>query len=323
MTTPLRFRPIYKSVLWGGRRLESRLGRRLPPAEPIGESWELVDFDDAATGRTWSSVIDNGRFAGRTLREAVRESPELIYGPGRPAAPYPLLVKFIDARQNLSVQVHPDEDAARRLGRGARPKTECWFILDAEPGAAIYRGVKPGVGADELRRAALDGTMEPLLIREPVAPGEMYFVPAGTVHAIGAGVMLAEVQQASDTTYRLWDWNRVDPVTGKPRELHLDAALQCLADRPPPPVGRLPEGRTSARLVDCPAFRVQRERHNEGHGHRMGPGPEVWICLGGRARLGIDDGEPLHIRAGDTVMLPGGGLRVLDEVDGLDVLMVN
>jgi mannose-6-phosphate isomerase len=324
MPYPMRFRPIYKTVIWGGRRLETLLNRRLPEGGPVGESWELADFDDPATGAVHSSVIDNGPLAGRTLREAIAAHPREILGDGRPAGPFPLLIKYIDARKNLSVQVHPDESSAARIGRGARPKTECWFILDAEPGAAIYRGLKPGTTPETFRNAVRDGAAAELMVRETVRPGGMYFVPAGTVHAIGAGVVLAEVQQASDTTYRLWDWNRVDPFTGKGRELHLDAGLEAIRwDAVPPAPTRCDEG-AFAELVRCEHFRVGRRRL-DGHAPRDGDGrprPQVWMCLSGRARLHWPGAPATELAAGDTVLLPAAepGRVAVEVIEPLDVL---
>jgi mannose-6-phosphate isomerase len=330
MPYPLRLRPIYKSVMWGGRRMETHLGRRLPVEDPVGESWELADFDDPATGKTYSSTIDNGPLKGRTLREAIAEYPEAILGPGRRPEPFPLLIKYIDARENLSVQVHPDEAAAARIGEGARPKTECWFILHAEPGACIYRGLAEGTTPEVFRRAVEEGTLQRHLIREEVRPGEMYFVPAGTVHAIGAGVLLAEVQQASDTTYRLWDWNRTDPKTGKARELHIERGLAAVDwnRRPPPPSRRSAED--AGTLVECLHFNVGYWRKADGGGEgkprprgQTRPGrPEVWVCLEGGGRVHWPGGETLTFGRNDTLLLPPGGSFELEVHSPLEVLHV-
>lgn len=195
---PLKLVPRLLGKPWGGRRMETVLRRSLAIAGPVGESWEVYDRDGS------SSEVANGPLAGRRLAEL------------RGAAPFPLLVKILDATQTLSVQVHPDAEAAARFGGEA--KSECWFVLHAEPGARVFRGLRDGCTHEELAEALRRGDVEGCLHSFAVKPGDTIFVPAGTVHSIGAGVVLAEVQQNSDTTYRLHDW-------GRPRELHVREAL--------------------------------------------------------------------------------------------------
>ncbi len=227
---PLTFEPIFKERIWGGRRIETVLGKHLPSDKPIGESWEISDHG------TSCSVVSNGHLRGESLRELISQSAEQLlgaaalprlaqYGP----APFrfPLLVKWIDARKKLSVQVHPP-DGHPRLPPGEQGKTECWFVADAEPGAEIYLGLRRGIDRAALLHELHRGTVDRCLNVFPAQPGDFYFVPAGTPHAIGAGVLLAEIQQTSDTTYRLFDWNRVDPSTGRPRELQIEAAIDSI-----------------------------------------------------------------------------------------------
>ena len=214
--SPLLFKSVYQSYLWGGRRLPESLGRRDAPAEgPVAESWEISDRADGM------SVVADGPFAGRSLRSLVESQRAEIIGASPAGEVFPLLIKLIDARETLSVQVHPD-DAAARQGMG-EAKSEAWYILRADPGACVYRGLKAGVTVEQAERALTDGSLAGLLERVPVAPGDIIYVPGGTVHAIGAGCLLLEVQQNSNTTYRIFDWNRVGP-DGKPRALHLDEA---------------------------------------------------------------------------------------------------
>ncbi len=207
LTYAAKLEPRYLVKPWGGRRIETVLRRPLPVPGKIGESWEVHDRDGA------SSVVSTGRLAGRTLAE--------LRGP----RPFPLLVKILDATERLSLQVHPDAEAAERH-RG-EPKTECWFVLHAEPGARVWRGLREGCTRPELEAALLGGDPEPCLHSFEVRAGNTVFVPAGTPHAIGAGVLLAEVQENSDTTWRLHDWGRTDE-SGRARELHVAQALDAI-----------------------------------------------------------------------------------------------
>lgn len=218
---PLAFVPQLVARVWGGDALKSRA--RWPqeaPAEPVGESWEISDEDGALTLTT----------EGWSLRELMRAHREALVGAAfEPTHPdrFPLLLKLIDAQQDLSVQVHPDDDHAARQRPGALGKTECWYVLDAAPGALIYRGLESGTTPERLAAAARAGDMSGVLHRFTPRPGDAVFVPAGTLHAIGAGVRLVEIQQTSDITYRVYDWNRVG-MDGRPRELHLDRALEVI-----------------------------------------------------------------------------------------------
>jgi mannose-6-phosphate isomerase len=228
---PLRFKPIFKSAIWGGRRL-AQMFPHAPAEGPIGESWVLSDQGDNA------SAVADGPLAGTTLRELMRDRGEELVGPSFVHHnAFPLLLKFIDAALPLSVQVHPDDELAQRLEGQAHGKTEAWIVMHAEPGSRIYAGLRAGVDGAQLERAIAEGKAEEVLHSfEPNPAGDCVFLPAGTVHALGGGITVFEVQQTSDTTYRLFDWNRVDAKTGRPRELHLKQALLC-ADYDRGPVG--------------------------------------------------------------------------------------
>jgi mannose-6-phosphate isomerase len=218
---PLRFEPILRQLIWGGRRLGTVLHKAIGSESDYAESWELSDYQDRV------SVVSDGPLAGTTLRELVRSRGDELLGPamGR-REQFPLLVKFIDANENLSVQVHPDDEEARRLA-GDSGKTEAWVILAAEPESAIYAGLEAGVGPADLNEAIQSGNVEPLLHRFEAKPGDSILIEAGTVHAIGAGVLLVEIQQMSDATFRVYDWNRVGP-DGKPRQLHIRQAMESI-----------------------------------------------------------------------------------------------
>lgn len=217
---PFFFQPLFKEVVWGGQRLRTLLDKPIDPQRAIGESWELVDLPQD------QSVVTNGPLAGRTLGDLREQYGAALMGSARLLdGRFPVLVKYIDAHQTLSVQVHPDEVVAKELG--GRPKSECWYILSATPGAKLYVGLKEHVTRAQLLEALATNTVETLLHHRPVHAGDFVPIPSGTVHAIGEGIVLLEIQQASDTTYRLYDWGRVG-LDGKPRALHLDQSLRCI-----------------------------------------------------------------------------------------------
>jgi mannose-6-phosphate isomerase len=214
---PLTFEPRLKPRVWGGRTLATLYGKPLPSPEPIGESWEITDRPGD------ESVIANGPFAGRTLRWLMDHDAAGVMGaaPPAPGGRFPLLCKILDAREKLSLQVHPP---AAPLGE---PKTEMWYIVQADPGAELYVGLRRGVGREQFERALQDGTVADCFHRIPVRAGDTMFLPSGRVHAIGAGLVIFEIQQNSDTTFRVFDWNRVG-LDGKPRELHLTESLHSI-----------------------------------------------------------------------------------------------
>jgi mannose-6-phosphate isomerase len=257
----LTFEPIYKSMPWGGARLPGFLGvpvgPPLAPGDPVGEAWVLSDVEGN------SSRVAAGPQRGRTLRELIAEFPRELFGDAGPPADgkFPLLLKFIDARQELSVQVHPDDALAERLrGAGQRGKTEAWVVLAAGPDSRIYAGFRPGITAGDFRAAMATGTTPETLHNFAPNPGDAVFLEAGTVHAIGANVLLFEVQQTSDITYRLYDWGRVDAKTGRSRELHVEDGLTCanFAAGPCHPVAGTPTADGRERLVECRHFTLHR-----------------------------------------------------------------
>ncbi len=219
----IHFQPIYQTRVWGGRTLESRFGRELPDGEnPYGESWEISAREEA------DSPVVGGCYDGRTLTElwADPASRAAIFGPEAPADErFPLLAKILDARDRLSIQVHPPQPVADELG--GEPKTEVWYIADAEEGAELYVGVKGGVTADGFRQALEDGSAEQAVhVLRPQA-GDYIFIESGRLHAIGAGLLIYEIQQNSDTTYRVYDWGRLG-LDGQPRQLHVEESMRCI-----------------------------------------------------------------------------------------------
>jgi mannose-6-phosphate isomerase len=218
---PLRFEPIFKRLIWGGRRLATVLRKPIGEGSQYAESWEISDH------RADVSRVADGPFAGSTLRDLIRFHGEELFGSAiGPRDQFPLLVKFIDAHQHLSVQVHPDDARGRRLAND-NGKTETWVILHADSGSKIYAGLKPGTTRGDLAAAIETGAVESLLHSFPARKGDCILIPAGTVHAIGEGVVLAEFQQMSDATFRLHDWNRVG-ADGNPRPLHIEESLESI-----------------------------------------------------------------------------------------------
>jgi mannose-6-phosphate isomerase len=218
---PLTFHPIFKERVWGGREIEKLYGKKLPPGKYVGESWEISDRPND------ESVIANGSLAGKSLRWLMENFSHEILGDANPAGEnrFPLLIKILDAREKLSLQVHPPASKAAELK--GEPKTEMWFIADAAPDAELFVGLKRGVTRGEFEKKIQTGEIAECIHRVTVRAGDAMFLPSGRVHAIGAGLVIFEIQQNSDTTYRVFDWNRVG-LDGKPRELHVAQSLASI-----------------------------------------------------------------------------------------------
>ncbi len=308
MPPPLIFQPIFREKVWGGRRLADRLGKPLPEGVRIGESWELADLPDSIPGGR--SMIANGPWRGRTLREILHEQREWLIGSAEltEEGGFPLLIKYLDAQENLSVQVHPDADYVREHPE-AHLKSEAWVVIDAEPGAVIYKGLKPGVTEADLRAHVGTPAIREDLIAIPARPGACHYLPSGTVHALGAGVLVAEVQTPSDTTFRIDDWGRTD------REMHLEEALACIrfgrderfsGRAAPPPIDVGPT--RTEELVRTVYFEIERITMREaGLLEIVTSGmPEVWMILSGSGRVEAS-GEPMiSLEPGRTMLIPAG-----------------
>lgn len=246
LTQPLSFTPIFQERVWGGRRLESLFGKALPPAAKIGESWEIVDRAEA------QSVVAGGALAGRTLHELWTEQRAEIFGEIAPSDRFPLLIKLLDAQDVLSLQVHPPADVAEDLG--GEPKTECWYIADAAPGAELFVGLRRGATRARVEQALHTGGLEQQVHRVAARAGDTMFLPSGRMHAIGAGYVIFEIQQNSDTTYRIYDWDRVDE-NGVGRKLHVEESLRSIDFDDFEPGLAQPAGET---LVRDPLFRIDK-----------------------------------------------------------------
>ncbi len=291
---PLKFEPIFRHYMWGGHKLREVLGKQTPEGKRTAESWELADLPEA------KSVIKNGPLAGKTLAEALVKYGKEIMGRDDYSGPFPLLIKFLDAQDILSVQVHPDAAACRRLGKGDL-KTECWYIISAEPGAIIYKGLKKGTTKEEFVRAIDNGTVAELLAKVEVKAGECHFLPAGTVHSMGPGILAAEIQTPSDTTFRVFDWNRVDDE-GRGRPLHIKEALETIhfgVSEDEIPVT------TTGRLVDCEYFKVDKEQQEKNVKVNLSKGTmRVLIILAGNGTITGAESEAVEFNKGNTVLIP-------------------
>jgi mannose-6-phosphate isomerase len=219
-TVPLTFRPIYMERIWGGRRLESEFHKKLPPQKRIGESWEIVDRPEA------QSVVAGEPLCGRTLHELWKQQREEIFGDLPDTPRFPLLIKILDAQEKLSLQVHPPENVASKLG--GEPKSEFWYVAATDPDAEVFVGFREPITRERFEEKLRHGTVIDCIHKIAVQSGDAIFLPAGRVHAVGAGNLLIEIQQNSDTTYRVFDWNRTDPATGTKRDLHVEEAIQCI-----------------------------------------------------------------------------------------------
>jgi mannose-6-phosphate isomerase len=300
---PLRFEPIYEYRLWGGRRLAGVLTAPLPGEGPIGEAWVLSDRDDHP------SRVADGPLKGRTIAQLLEEFPE--YAMGKLAGRFrrfPLLLKFLDAREMLSVQVHPADTDTELLPAGETGKTEAWVVLEAGPESRIYAGLKPGTTEATLRQGLANGTVGDQLACFTPKPGDGVFIPAGTVHAMGGGVVVFEVQENSDVTFRLYDWNHVDAGTGQPRALQVDQALACIdfgecAGGLVAPVVEATEPVERERLFDCEHFRLSRLRGQSPFTVGASGVPRVLVSIEGAGEV-EHGGTAYAVGKGDVYLLP-------------------
>ena len=290
----LQFDVIYQERVWGGRALAESFGRTLPPGCVIGESWEIVDRPEA------QSKVRNGLFAGQSLRGLIETHGPEIMGPHWPSAKaFPILVKWLDCRERLSLQVHPPASWAPALG--GEPKTENWFIASAQPDAGLFVGLRPGVDRAQFERALDAGTLETCVNRFAVSAGDSVLVTSGTVHAIDGGNLILEIQQNSDTTYRVYDWGRTG-LDGRPRQLHRREALaSILWNQPAPPV--LHSGATPTVLADCAEFRLRCVPLASGGQLAVPGGQQPRLLHVVRGRIG-ETATGGILSGGDNVLLP-------------------
>lgn len=290
---PITFTPIYQQRIWGGRELESVYQRQLPKADtPYGESWEITDRTDE------QSIVKSGPHKGKSLHQLWSQERASIFGVDLTAERFPLLIKILDARDDLSIQVHPPAEIAPSLN--GEPKTEMWYIAGAIPSAQIYVGLKEGTTRRQFEQALHQGSCEDLVHAITPQVGDSIHIPSGRIHAIGAGLLIYEIQQNSDTTYRVFDWNR-NGLDGQPRQLHIEESLACIDFDDFEPTMDSPNGNTLAR---CPYYHV--ERLNLIEGSTIGnPDPERFSILTVVSGTLCDtDGNTYS--AGDFMLMPRG-----------------
>lgn len=312
---PMTFQPVLKRYLWGGRRLGTILNKPIGEGNDYAESWEIADHEHG------QSIVACGPLAGTTLHELVTSrGPELL-GRHAPHPRFPLIFKFLDCQRDLSVQVHPNDAAAAKLNPPDLGKTEAWVILAAQPGSRIYAGLKPGCDRESLRAANCENRVEPCLHSFEARPGQCLFIPAGIVHALGAGLLVAEIQQASDTTYRLYDWNRLGP-DGKPRLLHIDEALAVIdysacgiQPQSPQPTDRS----HIERLVNCDKFILDRWTLNRPE--PIGGDDRFHIIAVIEGEFVVGNAPAIVLPRGQTILIPACAPPFVPSPRGTAVLL--
>ncbi|MFP4660606.1 MAG: type I phosphomannose isomerase catalytic subunit [Halanaerobiales bacterium] len=317
---PLKFNPIYKEKIWGGDKLTKVFNRYLPNNK-IGESWEVAAHPNG------TSIIENGIYQGRTITELIDNNTQELLGKAKLNEDnrFPLLVKILDANAKLSVQVHPDDEYADKV-ENELGKTEMWYIIDAEPDAKLVYGLKPGTRKEDFSEAIEEGELEKYLNEISVEKGDIFYMPSGTIHAIEEGILLAEIQQNSDTTYRVYDWNRVGQ-NGKPRDLHVEKALDVInfgKDNIQAKSTPLTIDNTNYRrsfLAACPYFVT--EKVDVKNIYELHPGGEkFFIVMNLSGQAGISSNERVYnLSPGDTYFIPAD-LRSV-KIDGLTEMLVS
>jgi len=317
MLYPLKFTPRFKERVWGARNLERLYRKRLPADVPIGESWEISDRPGDV------SVIANGAFAGRDLHWLMDQHGPALLGKARALnGHFPLLIKILDAQDTLSLQVHPP--AAKAAELKGEPKTEMWFITEAQPDAALYVGLRPGMTRADFERKVADGTVAECFHRHAVRAGEAMFLPSGRVHAIGAGNVIFEIQQNSDTTYRVFDWNRVG-LDGQPRELHLEQSLASIDFQDFEPAlashATRSQGEATVReLARCPLFVVEQWSLAAGHTATLAPATmHILGAVSGELSVESAAGR-LLLQAGEFALVPASVTATLQTGTGTSFL---
>lgn len=309
---PITFRPLYKERIWGGYLMREGLSKDIPPDQPIGESWELVDREDN------NSIIMNGVLAGRSLRDLLLHDRMAVMGEeltARYPAGFPLLIKFIQASDDLSIQVHPDDEMARKLENDSG-KTEFWYIIGTHSDTIINYGLRPDITLIDAESMIRKGRIKDILQFYPVQAGDSLFIPAGCVHAIMKGTLLAEIQQNSDVTYRLYDWDRLG-LDGQPRPLHLEKGIAAIRLSPELKIKHATD--PCPCLANCAYFSIHKILLDRGESLDLNlDAPVVLMILRGKGQV---DSEWFHL--GETILLPISLLNVhlINQYDGMTEIL--
>lgn len=311
ITRPFLLKPAGKDYLWGGHRLKDDFSKEID-MEPLAETWECSTHPDGP------SVVASGAHKGMLLTEVLKEHPEYMGTHPKTDGGLPILIKFIDAKQDLSVQVHPDDEYARKYEHGSLGKTEMWYVLDATKDARLVYGFYHDLSKEKLKKSLENGTVERYLQKVKVKKDDLFYIEAGTVHAIGAGILIAEIQECSNITYRMYDYNRMDK-DGKLRPLHIERALEVAnrkgsqTPRQPMRVLRYQKGCASELLCRCKYFQAERQLINTERCREMadfqtdGNSFQVLLCVDGCGTL-FGEGEMIHFFKGDCIFVPADSM---------------
>lgn len=306
MSYPIKLKPVFKEIVWGGNRLKNDYGFE-SDLNNIAEAWMLCARDDG------DNVVENGLFSGKSFKEVVAENKSLLGRKGEKYVEFPLLIKFIDAKSDLSVQVHPDDEYAR-IHENSYGKTEAWYILDCDEGAQLIYGFKNELSRDEFRKSIEDNTFLENVNKVNVKKGDIFFIKAGTLHAIGGGILLAEVQQNCNTTYRVYDYGRL--VNGVPRELHIEKAIDVTDTVPPtdsnePVCVQAGEGYELKSLCSCEFFNM--ETISVDGNYVISGTDDTFISLlvlNGNGSVSFN-GTTVEAKSGDSIFIPAGNADIL------------
>lgn len=312
-THPFLLQPAGKDYLWGGSRLKDDFCKEVD-LTPLAETWECSTHPDGP------SLAASGEHEGKFLSDVLKEHPEYVGTHPKTDGGLPILIKFIDARRDLSVQVHPDDDYAGKHEHGSLGKTEMWYVLDAAKDAKLVYGFYHDISREKLKKSLEEGTVERYLQKIKVQKDDLFYIEPGTVHAIGAGTLIAEIQESSNVTYRMYDYGRVDK-NGRPRELHISQALEVASrkgsstPRQPMRVLKYQRGSATELLCRCKYFQVERQLINTERCREMADFQtdsnsfQVLLCIGGCGTL-FGDGEMLHFFKGDCIFVPADSIRL-------------
>jgi len=314
MSSTIYFNPLYMERIWGGRGLEEKLSRALPEEKVIGESWEVVDRPEA------QSIVEGGPYHGLSIHDLMQQRGPEIMGPDYDSSrPFPVLVKWLDCQKRLSLQVHPPVGVADKLE--GEPKTENWYVADCDEGADILVGLKQGVTREAFEEALNKNELEPLVHKTTSKSGDSLFVWSGRIHAIGAGNFILEIQQNSDTTYRVYDWGRVG-LDGTPRDLHVEESLESIEFEDFEPE-LLRDTRPGDTLADCNEFRIRKERISKNPPVVFADKTEPVLISIASGTISVAGGEPREFQKGDTFLVPYTGNFEVSSEDEAVVLITD